>query len=192
MSETLERWLPIAGSALLTLVAAAALVVFLRRRRAARARDETIARIAYDVLKNVLLPNGMGGHIHVNYLLLTQSGLAVLDLIDVAGAVFGGEQMREWTVIGRNGRRTFPNPLDALYDRIAAVRLLAEQVPVVGHVVFTSRAEFPKGRPPQVLRLDDLASSYDAVDRSRREASAAFADIWHTVRKNAEPNPLAR
>ena len=38
------------------------------------------------------------------------------------GAVFGGDQMIEWTVIGKKRRFTFANPQHALYDRMAAVR----------------------------------------------------------------------
>ncbi len=39
--------------------------------------------------------------------------------------VFGGEHMKEWAVMNGSERTTFLNPLEALYDRIAAVKLLA-------------------------------------------------------------------
>ncbi|HLB85569.1 MAG TPA: hypothetical protein VJK00_12585, partial [Steroidobacteraceae bacterium] len=52
----------------------------LRLHRARRAIDNLIGSVAYDVLKNVLLPTGTGEQIHVNYLLLTQRGLLVVDL----------------------------------------------------------------------------------------------------------------
>jgi hypothetical protein len=44
--------------------------------------------------------------------------------------VFGGEHLREWTVMNGNEHSTFLNPPEALYDRLAAVRLLAGDVPV--------------------------------------------------------------
>ena len=100
--------------------------------------------IAYEMLKNVLVPNGNGGQIHMHYLLLTQRGLLVADLLDLPGAVFGGDQMIEWTVIGKKRRYTFANPQHALYDRMAAVRLLTGDVPVEGRVLFTLRSEFPE------------------------------------------------
>ncbi len=59
------------------------------------------------MLKNVLIPNGNGGQIHVHYLLLTQRGLLVADLLDRPGAIFGGDQMLEWTAIGKKQRYTF-------------------------------------------------------------------------------------
>ena len=121
-----------------------------RLSRARRAIDAAIASIAYEMLKNVLMPNGNGGQIHVHYLLLTQRGLLVVDLLDLPGAIFGGDQMIEWTAIGKKRRYTFANPQHALYDRMAAVKLLTGDVPVEGRVLFTLRSEFPKGKPRNV------------------------------------------
>src|SRR3712207_7416912 len=81
-----------------------------------RALDAAIASVSYEMLKNVLIPNGNGGHIHVHYLLLTQRGLLVADVLDLPGAIFGGDQMIEWTVIGKKRRYTFANPQHLLYD----------------------------------------------------------------------------
>lgn len=162
-----------------------------RRYRFRKGNQLAIANIAYEILRDVLVPNGNGGYIHLNYVLLTQRGLLVLDLLDLPGAIFGGDQMIEWTAIGRKRRYTFPNPQHALYDRMAAIRLLSGDVPVDGRVVFTSRSDFPKGRPRNVLRIDDLTSHFPPVDRSRGNITAAFGDVWANVKKNSEPNPLA-
>jgi hypothetical protein len=163
----------------------------LRAYRTRKTIETTIASVAYEMLKNVLIPNGNGGHIHVHYLLLTQRGLLVVDLLDLPGAIFGGDQMIEWTVIGKKRRFTFPNPQHTLYDRMAAVRLLTGDVPVEGRVVFTLRSQFPKGKPRNVLRIDDLANEFPPVDKVRGNITAAFGDVWANVKKNAEPNPLA-
>jgi hypothetical protein len=165
-------------------------VILFRAYRARRALDTAISSIAYEMLRNVLIPNGNGGQIHVNYLLLTQRGLLVADLLDLPGAIFGGDQMIEWTVIGKKRRYTFTNPLHALYDRVAAVRLLTGEVPVEGRVLFSQRSEFPKGKPRNVVRIDDLTEDFPPVDTSRGNITAAFGDVWANVKKNAEPNPL--
>jgi hypothetical protein len=162
-----------------------------RAYRTRKAIEATIASVAYEMLKNVLIPNGNGGHIHVHYLLLTQRGLLVADLLDLPGAIFGGDQMIEWTVIGKKRRYTFANPQHTLYDRMAAVRLLTGDVPVEGRVIFTVRCDFPKGKPRNVLRIDDLAREFPPVDKVRGNITAAFGDVWANVKKNAEPNPLA-
>ncbi|MFL6578525.1 MAG: NERD domain-containing protein [Povalibacter sp.] len=181
---------PVAGAVALI---ALAVWIFLKIReyRGRRAIDAMISSVGYEMLKNVLLPNGNGGQIHLNYVLLTQRGVLVADLLDLPGAVFGGEQMLEWTAIGKKRRYTFANPQHALYDRMAAVKSLIGDVPVEGRVIFTVRSSFPKGKPRNVLRIDDLADDFPVVDKVRGNITAAFGNVWENVKKNAEPNPLA-
>ena len=104
----------------------AAAVIFardwLRQVRARKAIDNVISSVAYDELRNVLLPTGTGEQIHVNYLLLTQRGLLVIDLFDVPGMIFAGQKMEQWSVFGPKRHFTFTNPLPMLDDRLAAVR----------------------------------------------------------------------
>jgi hypothetical protein len=181
---------PVAAAVVIAALLAWA-VIELRAYRARKAIDAAIASIAYEMLKNVLVPNGNGGQIHIHYLLLTQRGLLVVDLLDHPGAVFGGDQMIEWTVIGKKRRFTFANPQHALYDRMAAVRQLTGDVPVDGRVLFTLRSDFPKGKPRYVVRIDDLADDFPVVDTARGNITAAFGDVWSNVKKHAVPNPLA-
>lgn len=181
---------PAAGAA-----AVVALLVWLyllfRAYRNRKAIEAAIASVAYEMLRNVLIPNGNGGQIHVHYLLLTQRGLLVADLLDRPGAIFGGDQMIEWTAIGKKRRYTFPNPQHALYDRMAAVRLLTGEVPVEGRLLFTLRSEFPKGKPRNVLRIDDLTDDFPPVDKARGNITAAFGDVWANVKRHAESNPIS-
>jgi len=191
MPVEIPAWAWPVAIALLVLAAIVWGYLQFRSYRARRAIDAAIASIAYEMMKNVLLPNGNGGQIHVHYLLLTQRGLLVLDLLDLPGAIFGGDQMIEWTVIGKKRRSTFANPQHALYDRMAAVRLLTGDVPVEGRVVFTVRSDFPKGKPRNVIRIDSITGDYPIVDPARGNITAAFGDVWANVKKHAEPNPLA-
>jgi hypothetical protein len=163
----------------------------IRQRRARRAIDNVISSVAFEELRNVLVPTGTGDQIHVNYLLLTQRGLLVIDLFDVEGVIFAGEKMEQWSVFGPKRHFTFTNPLPMLYDRMAAVRHLAGEVPVEGRVVFSMRGEFPKGRPEVVLRLDALQDEFPVVERIPGGAAAAFAPLWEQVTRAAQPNPQA-
>ncbi len=163
----------------------------LRQARARRAIDNVISSVAYDELRNVLLPSGTGEQIHVNYLLLTQRGLLVIDLFDVQGLVFAGDKMPQWSVFGPKRHFTFSNPLPMLEERVTAVRLLAGDTPVEGRAVFSMRGEFPKGRPATVLRLDALQDEFPVVDRAQGSVAAALAPVWERIGKSAQPNPLA-
>lgn len=188
MTEEVPFWVyPLAGGALLTVAIVAGVRAYLGRR-VERRNQQRIESIAFDMLRNVLIPNGNGGQLHLNYLLLTERGLLIIDLFDIPGALFGGDQMFQWTAIGRKLRFTFSNPQPILFDRIAAVKLLAGEVPVEGRLVFTQRAEFPKGKPKYVVRIDQLDAAYPVVDRSRNNAAAAFADVWNNIKKIAQPN----
>jgi hypothetical protein len=163
-----------------------------RRYRERRALLKRIAAVSVDHLRDVALPDGSDGWFHVDFLLLSPAGIVVIDLRDVPGLIFGGEQMTEWTVMQTTQRFTFANPLGALYDRVAIVRQIAgEGVPVEGRVVFTDRGSFPKGHPRQVTRLGSLATDLPPL-----AGGAAAAEVerlrpaWERVRAAATPSPL--
>jgi hypothetical protein len=188
--EGVPAWaFPAVGVAVLVALIAIGIRAYLARRFIRR-NEERINSIAFEILRNILIPNGNGGQIHINYLLLTERGLLVLDLFDVPGAVFGGDQMFQWTAIGRKLRFTFANPQSILYDRMAAVKLLAGEIPVEGRLVFTQRGDFPKGKPKDVLRIDQLNEDFPAIDRTRTNVAAAFQDIWQHIKQDAKPNTL--
>ena len=164
---------------------------WLRQVRARKAIDNVISSVAFDELRNVLVPTGTGDQIHVHYLLLTQQGLLVIDLFDVQGVIFAGEKMAQWSVFGPKRHHTFTNPLPMLEDRVMAVRQLAGETPVHGRIVFSMRGEFPKGRPESVIRLDELQDGFPVVERSPGGVAAAFAPVWDRIKQVAQPNPLA-
>jgi hypothetical protein len=162
------------------------------RFRARKQIVRSFESVSAAVLRDVLIPDGSGGQLHIDFLLLTGRGLLVVDYRDVAGVVFGGEHMREWAVMNGSERSTFLNPLEALYDRIAAVKLLAGEAPVDGRIVFTSRSKFPKGRPPRVLRLDLLEGEYPPAVPGTTHPAERYRPAWDQLVAQAEPSPLGR
>ena len=172
-------------------VALVGLVAWLlwRRRRGPEIK-QALEAVAIERLQNVLLPDGMGGHIQVEHLLLTGHGFVVIDAKSFAGTIFASERMAEWTVIGKQGRFTFPNPLGTLYDRVAALRQLVRDVPVAGHVLFAGGADFKKGRPRDVLSAAELVERYRRPDQADLERLlVAFAPHWDRVKQSIEPVP---
>jgi hypothetical protein len=159
-------------------------------RRGIRAIIESVA---YDFVHDVLLTDGMDGYFHFDFLVLTQRGILVLDLREIPGVIFGGDQMDEWAVMTRTRRYTFANPQGPLLDRIAAVRQIAGDTPVEGRIAFTGRSKFPKGRPKSVLMLDSLRVEYAPVDKATMAAAVArFKPGWDRVKALAKPSDLAR
>jgi hypothetical protein len=98
----LPLWIWIAVGVAAVGAATYAIVRRVRFVRARRAIDNVISSVAFDLLKNVLLPAGPGELVHLNYLLLTQRGLLVVDLFDLPGMIFAGEKMENWSVFGRS------------------------------------------------------------------------------------------
>jgi len=188
----LPLWLWVLAAAGLLAAATYFIRDWVRQVRARKAIDNVISSVAYDDLRNVLLPTGTGDQIHVHYLLLTQNGLLVIDLFDVQGVIFAGEKMAQWSVFGPKRHFTFSNPLPMLEERTIAVKQLAGDMPVQGRIVFSMRGEFPKGHPEAVIRLDELQDEFPLVERAPGGAAAAFAPVWERVKQAAQPNPLAR
>ena len=146
-----------------------------RRRAEQAAQLRAITDCAYEYLRNVLVQDPQGVPLHVDFLLMTARGIVVIDLRDLAGNVFGGDQMDEWTVINGAQRFTFGNPQAGLYDRQASVRLVARETPVEGRIVFGKRSLFPKGLPSHTRMLSALASDFPV---SERQAVGALPDAW--------------
>lgn len=164
-----------------------------RRREALRRQMQQVAAVAYDMLQDVLVPDGNDGQVHVDFVLLTARGLLVLDLRNVPGMIFGSESMDEWTAMDGTQRRSFANPLHPLYDRMAAVKLAAGKAPVEGRVVFLPTGSFPRGRPPRVTLLPALVEEFPLADRSQDPSpTAAWSEDWAALKAAASPSPLAR
>ena len=122
---------------------------------------------AADYLRNVLVPDGNGGDYHLDFVLLTSRGVVIIDMRDIIGNVFGGDQMTDWTLIEGARRSTFANPQSGLYDRIASVKAIAQDAPVEGRIVFTKRAKFPKGLPRFTVMLESVAAEFPQAGRRR-------------------------
>lgn len=163
-----------------------------RRRRARAALHDAIRAVGFDYLQDVLVPDGMGGSMHVDYLLLTSRGVLVIDLRDIAGNIFGGDQMTEWTVMDGPRRTTFVNPQSGLYDRIASVKALTQdaETPVEGRIVFTRRAKFPKGLPRYAVMLESIAAEFPKLGPAELEqAVSRYRPAWLRVKEACRPSP---
>jgi hypothetical protein len=174
-----------------------ALVIYviraMRARAAARKLHESIISVSLEYLQNVLVPDGMGSVMHVDYLLLTSRGVVVIDLRDQRGNIFGGDQMTQWTVMNGAHRATFQNPQHALYDRVAAVRTLAGELPVEGRILFTRTAQFPKGLPRWTLMVDSLRAEFPPVaSDAGRDWIERFRGEWQAIAASVAPSPLRR
>jgi len=161
-------------------------VFVVRRRRQALTLSRVAKDISFEWVKDFVLPDGFDGEIQVDHLLLTSKGLIVLDVKEAEGNIFGGNRMEEWTVISSTGRYTFRNPQGLIFDKVSAVRRLVPDVPVKGYILFTNQARFEKGRPDDVLKLNELDEMYAPVARSDQMLDA-FRPHWEKLIEMGHP-----
>jgi hypothetical protein len=157
-----------------------------RRNRDSNRLKRVLGEISHDRIDGLVIPNGDDGEIQIDHLLLTSRGLLIVDIKDATGTLFGGDKLKEWTVISKERRYTFSNPQEALYDRIAAVGHIVRQVPVAGRILFLDGAEFKKGVPSLVSTLDELLAEFGEPDKAAAKFKIeAFKPHWDLVRKAA-------
>jgi hypothetical protein len=159
-----------------------------RKHTARKTLMATVTAAGTEHLADILVPDGMGGFYHLDFVLLTPQGILVIDLRDVSGNIFGGDQMTEWTVMDGAQRYTFINPQGALYDRMAAVKAIAGEVPVEGRIVFTRRGKFPKGLPKCTVMVDSLKAEFPSVERA--ELTSRYQDAWRQLKDSVSPSAM--
>lgn len=168
-------------------VIAAVVTIWIRRRRSG---GDAVSAITVKSMRDVVLPDSMGGQIHLEHVLLTARGIVVLDVKNFDGTVFASDRMDEWTVIGKAQRFTFPNPQAGLFDRVSAIKAVSRDIPVNGFILFSGEAEFGKDRPSDTIFPEELLEQFrkpDAADLER--LMEAFMPYWEKVVSASEPEP---
>jgi len=180
----------VSGGALLLLIAALTLWAWMRMTAIQRGVTRTLRNISDRLVRDVMLPDGIGGYVPVDALVLRGRQIFVLDIRDVEGAVFGSEKMDVWTAMGRRRRYQFNNPIRPMHDRVTAVKLLAPDCDAVPRILFTSRGHFPKGRPDGVQLLEEFAQPLlRAKQKSPIELSADLQAMWARICEAANVQP---
>jgi hypothetical protein len=179
--------MPTLGIAAIVLLALVTSLWVLRRRNASQRRlEQALEKVSMRNMSDFVIPDGMGGHIHIDRLLLTPRGLLVLDVKKIKGVIFGSDKMDNWTVIDGKQRFEFRNPQGPLYDRVAAVRQLAQHVPVEGLILFSDDGEFTKGIPRSVTSPQTLIDTYHVEDSKEAEKLIeAFFPYWERITRSA-------
>lgn len=118
-------------------------------------RRRLLARASTDMVTNLVLPDGVEGYVHVDYVLLQPDSLVVLEFMDGEGKIFAGEKVQEWALLGRR-RFSLPNPLQALKRKTLAVQGVAGTVLPKSWLVVAKEVQFPRGRPTSVVYEHEL------------------------------------
>ena len=182
-----QDWL-VTAVAVVIAVAVTILVPIMVRRYRRDAEQRRVAKIIkalnIPALKNVAFPDGIESYVFVDYLLLTPSGIVVLDLQDYNGFIFGGPNIDQWTQMVRQRGYKFENPLHQNAWRVQIIRSFVEDAPLLGKVVFSSVSQFPKGIPEGVLHVSTLSQDLAQLINNR-EMPEIVRKAWDKLSTHA-------
>ncbi len=185
--HTMLQGKPVAQTGLLlaALVLIAAVVLFLAsRKRLAQWREErqvrqVVRRMGAAVLRNLHLPDGTGGEVTIDYVLLCRDALCVIGVKRFHGLIFGGPNTDQWTQVVRRVSYKFPNPDGYLQRQVSAVQALVPDIPVRGLHLFTRYAQFPKDQPNNVITTSECRR---LPKRPRRkDIPASLRQAWDSL-----------
>lgn len=144
---------------LVVVVALAGLLYLIRKqfRRwyCERRTRKLIKRLGTRRMQDVRLPDGTGGEVLIEYLLLAPDALVIVGTKRFEGLIFGARLTDQWTqVLGRRSYK-FENPDHYLQRQINAIAQVVPDIAVRGWHLFPT-AKFPRDKPDNVLLLSDM------------------------------------
>lgn len=135
-----------------------------RRQLSASAQlDLILQSYKRDEIKEIIIPDGIGGLLEVEHIVLVDQGLLLIETYSISGNLFGAEHIDQWTQILDGRSYKFENPLRRLRTVRQALKLLAPNVPIFCKVVFNADSHFPKGKPEEVSILATMADDMKIV-----------------------------
>ncbi len=150
-------------TAVLATVIVVAVLLFMFRAQLKNWRQErlirrVIRRLGVRSMKNIHLPDGTGGEVTIDHLLLGRDAIIVVGVMRFEGLIFGSTHTDQWTQVINRRSYKFDNPDHKLQDQINSVKLIAPGVEVSGWHLFGHGAKFPKDKPDNVLQPADIKS----------------------------------
>ena len=128
----------------------------LRYWREGRQITRLARRLGARMFRDVEIPDGLGGRIGIDFLVLATDAILVIGVKRYDGLIYGSERTDEWTQSIHRRSYKFPNPDTYLQQQTGAVRMIVPKVPVRGLHLFADSAVFPKDKPSNVLQAKDL------------------------------------
>jgi len=119
--------------------------------------SRAIRRLGAESLSNVVISDGMEGHVFIEHLVLTPAKILVVSVRRYSGAIFAAENMDMWAQVTDGGSYKFPNPLHEIETAMGAVRSHVPDAPVSGIILFGRDSTFPKGKPDGVMHISEIA-----------------------------------
>lgn len=160
------------------------MVILLRRRlgktRKERQLEKILRHYKQDEVLSLVIPDGIGGLMELDRLILTDRGLLLIEIYPMTGHLFGAEQIDQWTQIIDGRSFKFANPLHHIQNAKYALQPLAPKVPIFYRVVFTGNSDFPKGKPDYVSTLQSLEQDLQVILEAPKMSDSSLK-AWERI-----------
>lgn len=182
----------LAWGAAIALAGLAGLAWLVRRRRSPRSASRrmraSLRRSGLPHVRDVVIPDEVGGYTQADHLLLTPNGIVLLEWQHFDGIVHGSVHAMNWTRFEGGRRHDFSNPFRRLKALAATLETLAPGAPVQVRLVVSGPVRFAKGIPDGVLTLASLREYLAAQTNS---IPPAHLERWHALLSRVACDPVA-
>lgn len=142
-----------------------------------------------DEIKDIIVPDGIGGLLEIEHLILMEQGLLLIETYPMSGNMFGAETIDQWTQLIDGRSYKFANPLRHIRTSRQALMILAPNTPIFCRVVFNADSIFPKGKPDEVSVLSSLSDDLLNIQSSTvkmDQSSKVWQRIMRIARKDGQ------
>ena len=151
--------------------------------------DRALLPLRQNEVRAVVIPDGIGGLLEIDRLVLTEHGLLIVESYPISGHLFGSEQIDQWTQIIEGRSFKFANPLRHIHNAKYALQMLAPKLPVHCRIVFTADSDFPKGKPEEVSTLASLEQDLKPILQTPKipaSSKLGWQRVLRIARKNGQ------
>ncbi len=117
-------------------------------------------------VRDVVIPDEVGGYTQIDHLLLTAQGLVVLEWRYLRGVVHGSDYAQEWTRFEGSERHDFANPLRHLQTMGDTLGTMISggkgTVPLRTFLLVSGPVSFARAQPQGVISEEGLSAWLDA------------------------------
>jgi len=143
-----------------------------------------------DEVKEIIIPDGIGGLLEVEHLILMDQGLLLIQTYPMSGNLFGAETIDQWSQIIDGRSYKFSNPLRHIRTSRQAIMALSPNVPVFCRIIFNANSVFPKGKPDEVSVINSLVEDMQAL-KNKPALTVASQQAWEKIMRIARKNGQA-
>lgn len=139
-------------------------------------------------VRDVVIPDHVGGYTEVDHLVLTPDGIVLLEWQHFSGVIHGSAHTQRWTRFEDKQRHDFDNPFRRLNELSSTLGALTPGAKVSVRLVATGPVRFAKAMPQGVLNLHGLAE-YLAANQGA--VAPELRQSWQHLLSRVACDPVA-